>query len=137
MIIADTSGLLALFNRGEPAHTAVAALVAASSDPLVISPYVIAELDYLVATRMGVSTEMTILREISGGAYDIATVDADDIAVCCDVIDKYRDQQIGIADASIMVLARRYSTKQVLTLDRRHFTVLRPLDGGRFKLTPD
>ena len=51
MIIADTSGLLAFFNRREPLHATVRDLVIAERDPLVVSPFVVAELDYLVATR--------------------------------------------------------------------------------------
>lgn len=47
---------------------------------------------------------------------------------------RYRDQDIGVADSSLVVLARRYDTRTILTLDRRHFDVLRPLDGGRFKI---
>jgi predicted nucleic acid-binding protein len=34
------------------------------------------------------------------------------------------------------VLAQRFGTRRILTLDRRHFDVLRPLDGGRFTLVP-
>ena len=52
------------------------------------------------------------------------------------MIERYRDQAIGVADASIVVLADRYRTREVLTLDHRHFGVLRPLSGGRFKLLP-
>ena len=52
------------------------------------------------------------------------------------VIEQYRDQSIGVTDASIVVLAARYGTASVLTLDRRHFEVLRPLDGGHFRLLP-
>jgi predicted nucleic acid-binding protein len=52
------------------------------------------------------------------------------------LIRRYHDQDIGITDASLAVLARRYGTRTILTLDRRHFGVIRPLDGGRFKLIP-
>lgn len=68
MIIADTSGLLALFNRTEPEHAVVRDIVARFDAPMVVSPYVIAEVDYLVATRVGVKAELEILAELSGGA---------------------------------------------------------------------
>ena len=55
---------------------------------------------------------------------------------CADVIERYRDQDIGVTDASLVVLARRYETRRILTLDRRHFEVLRPLNGGRFQVVP-
>jgi predicted nucleic acid-binding protein len=52
------------------------------------------------------------------------------------VIARYRDEDIAVADASLVVLADRHRTRTLLTLDRRHFGVLRPLDGGRFRLLP-
>lgn len=136
MTLADTSGLLALFNRTEPEHEAVRRLVAEIDEPLVVSPYVVAELDYLVATRVGVDAELAVLEELMGGAYDLAQFDAADLSSASHVIARYRDQSVGVADASIVVLADRFRTREILTLDRRHFGVLRPLSGGRFKLVP-
>jgi len=44
---------------------------------------------------------------------------------------------IGVADASNVVLADRYRTTTVLTLDQRHFRRLRPLWGAdNFTLLP-
>lgn len=134
MIIADTSGLLAFFNRREPAHESVRRVIEATDDVLVVSPFVVAELDYLIGTRLGIDAQLTMLEELASGAYELATLGADEVRACAAVIARYRDQQIGVTDASLVVLAGRYSTRRILTLDRRHFDVLRPLDGGRFKL---
>jgi uncharacterized protein len=136
MIVADTSALLALFNTGDESHQAVTGFIENCTDTLVVSPFVIAELDYLVMTRLGVKAELAVLRELGGGAYDIPTVTTDDLKVCAGIIDQYRDHEIGITDASIVLLAKRFQTKSILTLDHRHFNVLRPLDRGRFTLLP-
>ena len=135
-MIADTSGLLAFFNHDEPDHARVTAAVEAATEPLVVSPYVVAELDYLVATRLGVAAELTILDELTGGAYHLAAFGLAELARARAVVERYHDQQIGVADASIVVLADLHRTREVLTLDRRHFDVLRPLSGGRFRLRP-
>jgi len=50
------------------------------------------------------------------------------------VVATYGDQEIGVTDASLVVLASRHQTRTILTLDRRHFSVVRPLDGGHFNL---
>jgi predicted nucleic acid-binding protein len=136
MIVADTSGLLALFNRDEPAHAAITRALEHEPDPMVVSPFVIAELDYLVATRLGTAAESAILDELAGGAYELATISAGDLDACAEVVERYRDQEVGVADASLVVLAQRYATRAILTLDHRHFDVLRPRDGGRFRLVP-
>jgi uncharacterized protein len=136
VIVADTSGLLAFFNSAEPAHQRVAAIVEAADGPLVVSPYVVAELDYLVATRIGVDAELTVLAELAGGAYHLADFGVRELARAHAVIDRYRDHAIGVADASIVVLADIHGTRELLSLDHRHFDVLRPLSGGRFRLRP-
>lgn len=137
MTIADTSGLLALFNRREPSHSAVAQFVDGLDRPLVVSPYVLAELDYLVASRMGLDAELAVLQELAGGAYDLVSMDSDDVQKCTELINTYNDLQIGLTDASLVVLAERYDTTSILTLDHRHFSVIRPLSGGLFTLAPN
>ena len=52
-MIVDTSALLAFFDRNEPDHAAVTRVLLEADEPLVVPPYVVAELDYLVATRHG------------------------------------------------------------------------------------
>ena len=135
-MIVDTSALLAFFDTDEPDHGAVAAVVETATEPLVISPYVLAELDYLVGSRLGVSAELAVLRELAGGAWDLAAFGTEDLAEARTVVERYADQSIGLADASIVVLAARYQTRTVLTLDRRHFGVVRPIDGGTFRILP-
>lgn len=137
MIIADTSGMLALFNTAEPRHRDVREVLAGSREPLVVSPYVVAELDYLVATRIGVEAELAVLRALSGPGYELAEIDAAHMAAAAEVIEQYADQKIGVADASLVVLARRHRTERILTLDRRHFDVLRTAEGRPFTLLPD
>ena len=135
-MIVDTSAILAFFDRDEPDHEALAAVLSQSSEPLVVSPYVIAEVDYLIGTRLGVAAEIAALRELAGGAWDLATIDSVDLARTVPIIERYADHAIGVADASNVVLADRYRTTTVATLDRRHFSVLRPLSGGYFAILP-
>jgi uncharacterized protein len=135
-VIVDTSAILAFFDRDEPDHEALAAVLSQSSEPLVVSPYVIAEVDYLIGTRLGVAAEIAALRELAGGAWDLATIDSIDLARTVPIIERYADHAISVADASNVVLADRYRTTTVATLDRRHFSVLRPLSGGYFAILP-
>ncbi|MHB1575308.1 MAG: PIN domain-containing protein [Candidatus Dormibacteria bacterium] len=102
-----------------------------------MSPYIVAELDYLLATRRGVNAELAALTELSGGAWELPTMEVADLREVCPVIDRYRDQDIGIADASLVILAHRYRTDRLLTLDRRHFRVIRTSAGKPFKVLPE
>ena len=135
-MIVDTSAILAFFDRDEPDHEALAAVLSQSSEPLVVSPYVIAEVDYLIGTRLGVAAKIAALRELAGGAWDLATIDSADLTRTVPIIERYADHAIGVADASNVVLADRYRTTTIATLDRRHFSALRPLSGGYFAIVP-
>ena len=134
-VVVDTSALLAFFDASEPDHDAVSEVLAVA-DVLVVSPYVVAELDYLVATRHGVDDELAVLDELAAGAWDLAAFDEEALRRARAIIASYRDQAIGVADASIVVLAERYRTRTIASLDRRHFDVVRPLDGGYFAVLP-
>ena len=53
------------------------------------------------------------------------------------VAERYADADLGLADASLVVLAERLQTVQIATLDERHFRAVRPLAGGAtFRLLP-
>ena len=136
MIVADTSGLIAFFSESGSQHEAVATWLQRNGSVIVVSPYVVAEVDYLVANRHGVEAELAVLAELAGGAYELAAMGAEDLIATRDVVNRYRDLRIGVADASLVVLAERYRTRTILTLDRRHFGALRPVGGGHFEIVP-
>lgn len=136
-VIVDTSALLAYFDASEPDHAAVEEALAGTTHLLIVSPYVVAELDYLVATRHGVEAELAVLDELTGGAWELVGFGRDDLNQARSIIATYGDQAVGVADASNVILAERYRTRTIVTLDRRHFDVLRPITGTRFTVLPD
>ena len=135
-MIVDTSALLAFFDGAEPRHGDVARTIEAADETLVVSPYVLAELDYLVATRHGVQAELAVLDELGGGAWELACLDVAELRTARTIVDRYANQRIGLADASNVVLAQRFGQTPIATLDRRHFSVLRALDGSALTLVP-
>ena len=135
MIILDTSALFAFLRTGDPDNEAVTGVLL-TKEPLIVSPFVIAELDYLVEARAGVRAELQMLADIASGAYELPVLSAADLIACAGVIDKFADQRIGVTDASLVVLAERYQTRRICTLDHRHFGVMRGTDGTPFELLP-
>ena len=59
-----------------------------------------------------------------------------DVARAKEVVEQYADLEIGLADASIVVLAQRHVVTEVLTLDQRHFRAMRIERRKRFKVLP-
>jgi hypothetical protein len=136
VIVCDTSGLYAYFDTNDPHHRAVSAAIEQDDGPFIVSPYVLAELDYFVAERRGVDAEIAALNELSSGAWDLPLFEAADVRAAQQLVARYRDQRVGLADASLMLLADRYKTDRVLTRDHRHFRVLRTTQGGAFTVLP-
>jgi hypothetical protein len=101
-----------------------------------MSPFVLAELDYLVADLAGVQIELELFDEVAREAYRLVPFDADDVGDARGIIEKYADLGIGLADASIVVLSHRYNIVELLTLDERHFRVLTGPKGTPFRLLP-
>ncbi len=62
---------------------------------------------------------------------------AADIESAKAIMERYADLRIGLADASIVVLAARHRTRDVLTLDERHFRTLRIGRRQRFRVLPE
>ncbi len=124
MILLDTSGLLAALDASQRQHERAAASLAAARPPLLLSPFALAELDYLIASRVGATARASLLAEVERGAYTLEPMAAADVARAHKIIQRFADLQISLADASIVVLAERHRVHEVLTLDERHFRVL-------------
>jgi uncharacterized protein len=114
----------------------VVGILKAEARSLVLSPFVLAELDYLMATRSGVGAELRMLEDVANGVYRLAEFTPRDIGQAAEVVTQYKDLNIGLADASIVVLAARYNTTQVLTFDQRHFRAMKPRHAASFTLLP-
>ena len=136
MILLDTSGLLAAIDSSQNQHAKVASALREASPPLLLSPFVLAELDYLLAVRVSTRAQRALLDEVARGAYRLEPFTAQDVASAAFVLRRYPGLEIGLADASIVVLAARYGVLDVLTLDHRHFNSMRGPGGRRFRLLP-
>lgn len=138
-IVVDTSAVLASLDESYDEHAAIAEVIATADGPLVISPMVAAESDYMLYTRLGAAAARQFAADVAAEAYELPEWTAADHAAALEVINRDSDDSnyIGIADAANVVLADRYRTTRLLTLDQRHFRRLRPLWGAdHFSLLP-
>lgn len=136
MIILDSSGVYAFKDESADEHVAIRRVLESDPGPFVISPFVLAEVDYLISSRLGQTAEREVLEDVANGAYELAEFGPDDVVTAMELIDRYADLSIGLADASVSVLAARYRTTRLLTLDERDFRPMRPLYGTSFVLLP-
>jgi predicted nucleic acid-binding protein len=136
VILLDTSGLLAAVDSSQRQHRACAETLLQATPPLLLSPFVLAELDYLVATRVGQAAEVALLKEVAAGTYRLEAFSSSDMKEAADILSTYVDLELGLADASLVILSRRHDVDDLLTLDERHFRTIQPAPGRSFRLLP-
>lgn len=136
MILLDTSGLLAALDSSQRQHASAVAALRRADPPWVLSPFVFAELDYLLATRVGQAAERALLSEVGRGVYRLEAFTGEDVVAAERVIARYGALEVGLADASVVVIASRYAVRDLLTLDERHFRAIRGPGGRPFRVLP-
>lgn len=140
IIVADTSALYAAFDAAQREHRDTADIVA--REVLVISPLVITELDHLVHRDLGFPAAIQVMEALAAGMadgqYKLADLKPADLVVAHEVRMKYEGLRLDLADAVGVVLADRYKTDRILTLDQRDYRVITPLTPGlsAFRILP-
>lgn len=104
--------------------------------PLVVPVLVVTEVAYLLARRLGVEAEVRFLGDFAAGNLISESVDGGDWLRIAELVGRYRDLPLGTVDASVVAAAERLQLTQIATLDRRHFTVVRPAHVPAFELLP-
>ena len=136
-VIGDTSGVLAALDSAHPAHASCLEVIDTGA-VVVLSPLVLAELDYMITTRFGYPAALSFLGRVEAGVFEVAEIGADEIFAAKAVLDGYADLPLGLTDAVNVVLADNLGTDNILTLDQRHFRAVRPLTARfqAFRLSP-
>jgi predicted nucleic acid-binding protein len=105
-------------------------------EALVTTELAVAEADYLILERLGVDVELAFIDDLAEGTFVVECLTREEIRAARGLVERYRDLRIGLADASIAVLAERYGTTRLLTFDERAFRAIAPIRGGSFTLLP-
>jgi predicted nucleic acid-binding protein len=135
VIVLDTGGLYALLDSSDRYHKHAHAALSGYDGPLLLSPLILAETDCLVAKRLGRHAERNFLADVTDKVYRLVAFDDDDMESATDLVNTYADMDIGISDASVAAVARRYRTVDLLSVDG-HFRAIKPLWGTAFRLLP-
>ncbi len=135
-LIVDAGALFAQADADEPDHAAIRAALLSEREALVTTELAIAEADYLILDRLGPDAEAAFVDDLVQGTYFVECLDRTEMGQARDLLARYRDLRLGLADASRVVLAERYNTRRILSLDLRAFRAVSPLQGGSFTVLP-
>jgi predicted nucleic acid-binding protein len=135
-LVVDASAMYAMADAAESRHGAVDAVLTAEKEPVITTELAVAEADYLILDRLGLEAEAAFLDDLVEGTYFVECLDRAGLEKARDLIARYADLRIGLADASLVVLAAEYGTRRILSFDERGFRAITPLTGGAFTILP-
>ena len=135
-LILDTGPLYASLDRSDADHPACRTLIESADEPLVIPGPVLVEVDYWIGQRLHAGVLVALLADIEAGAYLVVDLAAQDYTRVRELCDRYADADIGFVDAAVLAIVERLGESKLATLDRRHFSLLRPRHRESIDLLP-
>lgn len=141
IVVADTSGIIAASDR-KAREAAACQRILQEAGTVVLSPMVLTEVDHLAKARFGSQARTSIIgfivEQVRQSRFQIPETGLETLTAARLVQQQYAGLDLDLADAVNVVLAGRYRTDAVLTLDRRDFRAIRPLTPHQwFRLLPD
>ncbi|HEY2766882.1 MAG TPA: PIN domain-containing protein [Solirubrobacteraceae bacterium] len=134
-MIVDAGVLYGATDANDPEHSAAVSTLQEWPGELVVSAFTAAEADHLVLSRLGLDAELALIEDLAL-TYTVQSLDARGLKIAGELCARYRDLELGLADASMVVLAAQRSTHLLATFDQRHFRAVTALDGKPFRLLP-
>lgn len=97
---------------------------------------VIAEAAYLLDRQLGPRAEDALFASITDGNLRVENLDDGDWVRIGELVTTYADLRLDGTDASLVAVAERLRVTTIATLNRRHFTVVRPRHTEALELLP-
>lgn len=130
----DTGVIVAALDAADVLHKACSDLVWRARERRVVPAPVLPEVDHLSRTHLGPDAFTTLLR--GRASYDIEELADEDYERVEALLETYRDLKIGFVDAAVLAIVERLGETKLATLDRRHFSVMRPRHRAALELLP-
>ncbi len=136
MTLSDTGPLVALINRNDPNHAkCMAAAKRLPAGPLLTTWPCFTEAMYLVFRAGGYKGQKSLWDLLTAGRLTIRELDVADVNRMAELMRKYRDRPMDLADASIVAVAERFHMQILFSLDS-DFHIYRLADGSVLQVVP-
>jgi uncharacterized protein len=136
IVLADTGALYALIDRSDAWHKRVVEWWALTRREVKVPTTVLPEISYLLSNRLGWRAEEAFIRSLADHEFELESLEAEDIERAAELIRAYSDLPLGFVDASIVAISERLEIRELLTTDRRHFSIVRPSHTKLLSLLP-
>ncbi len=134
MILTDAGPLVALVSSSDRHHAACEDVLRSSAEPMLTVWPAFTEAMHLLGPWP--TAQDALWGFIAAGALWFAPLTEVDAPRLRALMKKYRDLPMDLADAALVRVAEREGIRRVFTLDRRDFSVYRPLRSGRLEIVP-
>lgn len=134
MILVDAGPLVALLHRDDRNHDLCVRTLRSLREPLGTAWPVVTEAMYLLGFSW--RAQDALWEMIHSGAIALLSLDSGDGPRMRELMRKYRDLPMDVADAALVRIAEREGIRRVFTIDRRDFAVYRLARIGRFSVIP-
>ena len=98
---------------------------------------VAAEVGYPLARDGGPGAETGFLESLADGTFSPVDLRPEDYRRAGELVSAYRDLGLGTTDATVIALCERLELTEVTTINRRHFTIVRPRHVDALALLPE
>ncbi|MEN3325448.1 MAG: uncharacterized protein V7638_255 [Acidobacteriota bacterium] len=132
----DSGFLLASLNSSEAEHEATTRVLESIRERILLPVPAITEVAYLLARDIGNDAAADFISSLADTELILETPLAEDYLRCAEILRQYADANLDFVDALIAATAERLNIKQLLTLDRRDFQLIRPRHCDAFELLP-
>jgi uncharacterized protein len=136
MTIVDSGAVYALYDSTDLHHLSVREAFKRVRGPLVIPTAILAEIDYLLESFLSIDAEIDFLDAVRIGVFTLESFTGADLDRCRELINQYRDLNLGLADAAVVATAERLGVHEILTVDERDFRAVVSKHGRPFSLLP-
>lgn len=134
MILIDTGPVVAFFDASDQYHQSCLDILKDLEGPLVTAWPVVTETFYLLSFSW--KAQDHFWEFLVRGGVEIANLEAGAMGRCRELMKKYRDLPMDLADAALVALAEVKRIERIFTLDHRDFSVYKPLHIKRLELIP-
>ncbi|MBA3364392.1 MAG: PIN domain-containing protein [Actinobacteria bacterium] len=136
-LVLDAGPIVALLLRDDPAHVRCVAMVDQVDEDLVVPAPVLVEVDYWLRKTGLVEVWQSFVNDLVEGGYRLVHPGEAEVARAADLEVRYAELELGFVDAAVIALCERLGETKVATLDRRHFSVVRPRHCDALRLLPE
>lgn len=133
-LVVDSGPLIALLDATDPDHDECEKLLQGAPEPLVVPVCVLVEVEYLL--RPWPAAFDALLKEFAAGGFELLPLTTPWLLRAGELVAQYHDLPLGLVDATVIAAAELLNETRVATLDRRHFTIVRPAHADALSLVP-